>query len=74
MSKGSDMIAAERARQVTEEGYTAEHDQDHAAELAWAARCYVENTGVRRTGQISRSSRGRGIGPTGSRPETRCVT
>jgi hypothetical protein len=51
MSNGIDMIAAERERQITEEGYTAEHDRDHAAELAWAARCYVENTAMGLTGQ-----------------------
>lgn len=50
MSKGIDLIAAERERQITEEGYTAEHDQDHAAEIAWAARCYVENTAMGLTG------------------------
>lgn len=42
MSKGTDLIAAERQRQITEEGYTAEHDTGHARELVQAAKCYAE--------------------------------
>lgn len=35
-------IAAERDRQVSEEGYSAEHDAEHDdGELAWAAACYA---------------------------------
>ncbi len=40
---GAALITAERERQVSEEGYTAEHDIGHANELAWAALCYTEN-------------------------------
>jgi hypothetical protein len=40
--RGIDSIAAERERQVTEEGWTADHDDTHGAgELAWAAACYA---------------------------------
>lgn len=41
MSKGVDLIAAERKRQVTDEGWTPEHDKGHAAELAKAAAGYA---------------------------------
>lgn len=41
MSNGAEQIAAERERQVSEEGYTAEHDEGHAKELSRAAQCYV---------------------------------
>lgn len=35
-------IAAERARQVSQEGYTPEHDDEHdASEIAFAAACYA---------------------------------
>lgn len=40
---GAERIAAERQRQIDEEGYTAEHDRGHAAELFMAARCYMES-------------------------------
>jgi hypothetical protein len=37
------LIAAERDRQVSAEGYTAEHDDSHSDfELSSAARCYVQ--------------------------------
>jgi hypothetical protein len=39
---GVDMIAAERARQVSEEGWTPEHDDQHeGGEIARAAACYA---------------------------------
>ena len=39
---GIELIAAERARQVTEEGWTPEHDNGHDdGALALAAACYV---------------------------------
>ena len=42
MSKGAEMIAAERRRQVEKEGWTAEHDSGHpSGELAMAAACYA---------------------------------
>lgn len=42
MSAGVSMIAQERLRQVSEEGWTAEHDDDHEnGELALAAICYA---------------------------------
>jgi len=41
-STGIDLIAAERRRQVTEEGYSPEHDADHPVEdLARAAAVYA---------------------------------
>lgn len=39
-SAGVRLIGAERTRQVTEEGYDAEHDRDHAEQLAHAAISY----------------------------------
>ena len=39
---GVDLISAERARQVSEEGWTPEHDDEHGSgELAMAACCYA---------------------------------
>lgn len=40
-SKGVELIAAERARQPIEEGYTAEHDRGHAGQLALAGMGYA---------------------------------
>ena len=37
---GAEKIIAERKRQVAEEGYTAEHDQEHGRDLHAAAICY----------------------------------
>lgn len=42
---GSERIAAERKRQVEQEGYTPEHDAEHHAdgkEMLAAARCYMQ--------------------------------
>jgi hypothetical protein len=39
-SRGAELIAAERARQISEEGYTPEHDRGHGGELAAAADAY----------------------------------
>ena len=42
MSTGIEAIAAERRRQIEAEGWTPEHDDDHAGgELAKAAGCYA---------------------------------
>lgn len=39
---GAEMIAAERERQITEEGWSARHDDGHeSGELAQAAACYA---------------------------------
>lgn len=39
---GAELIAAERQRQVSEEGWTPDHDATHTAgELAMAAACYA---------------------------------
>ncbi|MCW3466550.1 hypothetical protein [Chitinophaga nivalis] len=41
MKTGIEIIAAERRRQVNEEGFTTEHDDcHHVGELADAAMCY----------------------------------
>lgn len=38
---GIDLIAEERARQISQEGWTAAHDDEHrGAEMATAAACY----------------------------------
>lgn len=42
---GAELIAAERARQITEEGYTAAHDADHEdRSLTCAAVWYAADT------------------------------
>lgn len=39
---GAELIAAERQRQIAEEGWTPEHDAHHRnGALAWAAACYA---------------------------------
>lgn len=41
-SKGVDLIATERRRQIEEEGWTAEHDRQHQPnEIAMAGAAYV---------------------------------
>ena len=43
MSKALEDIAAERQRQISAEGWTPEHDDEHDdGELAMAAACYAE--------------------------------
>lgn len=43
MNDGRDLIAIERERQKTEEGWSADHDDEHVdGELAQAANCYRE--------------------------------
>lgn len=43
---GIERIAKERKRQIEEEGYTAEHDDQHEdCELAAAASCYAMHAG-----------------------------
>lgn len=45
---GAELIAAERQRQVTEEGWTPEHDDRHpSGDLAYAAAAYVINAAAR---------------------------
>lgn len=47
MSKGVELIAAERQRQITVEGWTAEHDAEYTpGELAKAAACYAAGVPV----------------------------
>lgn len=42
MKTGIELITEERARQVSQEGWTPEHDDDHdMSELAMAAACYA---------------------------------
>ncbi|MDR7867788.1 MAG: hypothetical protein RIN56_13320 [Sporomusaceae bacterium] len=42
MTKGVQLIAEERQRQIDQEGWTAEHDRQHSrGELAIAAGCYA---------------------------------
>ena len=42
MTAATDMIAAERERQIEELGYTQDHDAEHdEADLAFAAVCYA---------------------------------
>lgn len=47
-SEGVELIAAERKRQIEEEGWTAEHDAQHTNEsLSIAAACYALPTNLR---------------------------
>lgn len=47
--EGASMIALERARQVEEEGWTADYDDCHSAgSIAWAAVCYAAPGDVRK--------------------------
>ena len=42
MKTGSELIAEERQRQISEEGWTPEHDDEHSAgQLAMAAASYA---------------------------------
>jgi hypothetical protein len=44
MKTGIELIAEERARQISEEGWTAEHDEIHdRGEIPAAAACYALN-------------------------------
>lgn len=48
MDSGIDLIARERERQVSTEGWTPAHDDTHTHdELAWAAVCYAAPQSVR---------------------------
>lgn len=48
MDSGIDLIARERERQVSAEGWTPAHDDTHTHdELAWAAVCYAAPQSVR---------------------------
>lgn len=41
-TSGEVLIAEERLRQIREEGWTAEHDDEHSdGAMAWAAICYA---------------------------------
>lgn len=45
---GIERIAAERKRQIEQEGWTPEHDAEHTNnELAWAAACYAAPAALR---------------------------
>lgn len=45
MTRGTDLIAAERARHMSEEGYDAEHDRGQAGQLAAAGASYAFGQG-----------------------------
>jgi hypothetical protein len=48
MKTGIEFIAEERQRQVHQEGWTPQHDDQHAeGELASAARCYLHELAAR---------------------------
>lgn len=48
---GIDLIAGERYRQRTQEGYTSEHDDKHSlGDLADAAACYAQVAGAQTRG------------------------
>ncbi len=48
MKTGTELIAEERARQISKEGWNAGHDDGHdEGELAKAAMCYAAPAGIR---------------------------
>lgn len=48
MKTGVELIAAERQRQISVEGWTPEHDDEHTnGEIAGAAACYAVSKEVR---------------------------
>lgn len=48
---GAELIAIERQRQIEEEGYEMQHDDEHdAGELLAAAICYAHNAGQFKSG------------------------
>ncbi len=58
MKTGIQLIAAERRRQVSKEGWTPEHDDKHnVGQMAKAAACYAMPTDVRETEVDNRSYR-----------------
>lgn len=53
-SDGVALIAAERKRQVDEEGWGEQHDDDHTDEsMAWAAACYAAPGDIYRSFSLS---------------------
>jgi hypothetical protein len=56
---GAEMIAAERQRQMEQEGWTPEHDDMHdAGDLARAAACYTLPAHLRREARWAWGDRG----------------
>lgn len=50
MKTGAELIAEERARQISQEGWTPEHDDKHSyGQLIAAAMCYAELPLIRMT-------------------------
>lgn len=50
---GSELIAAERRRQIEVEGWSAEHDDGNGGDdIAWAAVCYAAPGPVRRSRMV----------------------
>jgi hypothetical protein len=52
MSTGVELIAAERKRQITEEGYDAEHDLNGDYQLAMAGASYALPAAERRAAAV----------------------
>jgi len=60
---GTQLIAAERARQVSVEGWAPEHDDGHASgELLTAARCYLRPRAERLDHAVVKETPGVGVG------------
>lgn len=54
---GTDLIAQERYRQISDEGWTPEHDDKHDyGQLAAAAMCYTQVTLIRMTYKANASA------------------
>lgn len=49
---GAGLLQAERARQRSEEGYSEEHDAEHAQELSWAAWSYLDRVAASAEGTV----------------------
>lgn len=59
MKTGIRLITEERLRQIAEEGWTAEHDDQHVnSELLSAAVCYVDETHGDMSAQLTANVQG----------------
>lgn len=53
MTKATELIAAERQRQITEEGWDAEHDRGHRDQLIRAGVVYAQSARVSLSAQAA---------------------
>lgn len=63
-------LAIERARQISQEGYTAKHDDEHdSGEIAFAAACYAAPENLYRMEQFANGHSIVGVWPWDSNPK-----